>query len=683
MNKKIISFFVAIFFIFSNFTYVLAADDLTPPVITGMTWAATELHVGDKLDIEIDASDIESGISTGSYDTSIFIRHNVTFASKSALLVYDDAAQKLKGSITISSDMASGEWVFDFVSIKDEAGNRKFFRQSDFTQQYKLNVIGASSDITPPLITGMTWSAAELHIGDKLDIEIDASDTESGISTGNYDTSIFIRHNVTFQSKSALLVYDDTTQKLKGSITISSDMASGEWIFDFVSVKDKANNRKFYRQSDFTQQYKLNVIGASSDITPPLITGMTWSAAELQVGDNLNIEIDASDTESGISTGDYDTSIFIRHNVTFASKSALLVYDDTTKKLKGSIAISSDMASGEWMLDFVSIKDKANNRKFYRQSDFTQQYKFNTKSVFSGTENVSISVGTNFNPLSGVKAVSSWEGDFTYKITCTGIVDSSTEGVYLIKYEAVGKNGDIYRNYRWISVVNNPAYDEHGKMIGTYFSKGIALNFSKFIDLNLVKITRNGNIYVTGQDGSITEEGKYVLSVNSTISQVNQLESLINTYSNVASDDSAGVQPSEFEFTIDKTSPQIVESCPQTIDEGMQISADKFVKALDDSIVTYEYLGDPLWTNIGQQNIQIVAKDLAGNQVTQEVGLTIIDKCDIDKDGNVNIIDLASVAQKYNHKNTQVNWDLRFDFNKDNIVDIFDLVISSKKMIVN
>lgn len=56
------------------------------------------------------------------------------------------------------------------------------------------------------------------------------------------------------------------------------------------------------------------------------------------------------------------------------------------------------------------------------------------------------------------------------------------------------------------------------------------------------------------------------------------------------------------------------------------------------------------------------------------------DKCDINKDGIVNILDMALIAKRYNVKNTDTNWDSTFDFNNDGIVDIFDLVLCSKKI---
>ena len=47
---------------------------------------------------------------------------------------------------------------------------------------------------------------------------------------------------------------------------------------------------------------------------------------------------------------------------------------------------------------------------------------------------------------------------------------------------------------------------------------------------------------------------------------------------------------------------------------------------------------------------------------------------DLNSDGIVDIKDLAYIAQKYNLKYGEVNWDYRYDLNFDGVIDIFDLV---------
>jgi hypothetical protein len=553
MYKKSISLLVVIILIFSNVISVFAADDTTAPVVTGMTWSASELHVGEVINIEIDAYDTESGINTGTYDTSVYIKHSVSDTNKGTKLVYDEVTKKLKGSITISSDMTSGKWVLNFISVKDNANNRKYYYQSDFTQQYNLNVIGESSDVTVPVVTGMTWSASELHVGEVLNIEIDAYDTESGINTGTYDTSVYIKHSVSDTNKGTKLVYDEVTQKLKGSIAISSDMTSGKWVLNFISVKDNANNRKYYYKSDFTQQYNLNVIGETSDVTLPVVTGMTWSATELHVGEVLNIEIDAYDTESGINTGTYDTSVYIKHSVSDTNKGTKLVYDEVTQKLKGSIAISSDMASGKWVLNFISVKDNANNRKYYYQSDFTQQYMFYKKSIFSGTENMAILKGANFDPLEGVTAESPYEGNVTNKITYSGNLNTSKLGFYLIKYSLIGKSNDIYNDYRWITVTNPGNHygwdNDKGKDV-VHLNDDITVEVDSS-EKDKVKVIKNGLEIPISENSVLSEEGYYEISYQNTITTSSLMSLGVEPLS--TSDSSSNT----IGFYIDKTAPVV------------------------------------------------------------------------------------------------------------------------------
>ena len=67
-----------------------------------------------------------------------------------------------------------------------------------------------------------------------------------------------------------------------------------------------------------------------------------------------------------------------------------------------------------------------------------------------------------------------------------------------------------------------------------------------------------------------------------------------------------------------------------------------------------------------------------GNKITKE--FTAFEKEDVNEDGKIDIIDLAKVANEYNRNNNDNNWSSNCDFNKDNIIDIFDLVICSKRI---
>lgn len=63
-----------------------------------------------------------------------------------------------------------------------------------------------------------------------------------------------------------------------------------------------------------------------------------------------------------------------------------------------------------------------------------------------------------------------------------------------------------------------------------------------------------------------------------------------------------------------------------------------------------------------------------------DIQANFVEIYDINKDGKIDVLDLAAVAKNYNMKSGNVSWDSKLDFNKDGTIDIFDLVLCSKKM---
>lgn len=76
------------------------------------------------------------------------------------------------------------------------------------------------------------------------------------------------------------------------------------------------------------------------------------------------------------------------------------------------------------------------------------------------------------------------------------------------------------------------------------------------------------------------------------------------------------------------------------------------------------------------------AWNFATDKVTGDITLyaNFADICDVNKDRKVNILDLASIAEKYNKTSTGAGWNQQYDFNGDGIIDLFDLVLCSKKI---
>ena len=433
---------------------------------------------------------------------------------------------------------------------------------------------------------------------------------------------------------------------------------------------------------------------AASDTTPPSIENVIISKEEVKIGDELTIEIEASDSEYGFSESVY-CSLWLSNE----SESKLISnlrprYNINTEKFEITLTITDEFTSGRWYVRQIGLYDNAGNYESKWWYD-ASTYSFTVISSFIGTANKSIKKGESFNPLEGVVASNNIDGDFTDKITYTGNVDTNTEGIYLIKYHAVGDSGYTYRDYRWITVVNNIIIGEDGTE-EVYFNKDIELNISEIISSNSMKVTKDGQEYYLNENGVITEEGIYNISFDDTpnaretyskeeLNEINEIkkqaeENEKNVISKMTTKASDIQSENQLQFIIDKTVPEIIEIKTIDVVEDEAINAEEVVLATDKyNKVFYSYVTEPTWSKIGQQKVNIKISDAAGNCLIKEITLNVTDKCDLDKNGEVDILDLAKVSCNYNSNELSDNWNIRYDFNKDGIVDLFDLVFCSRR----
>ncbi|SHI97003.1 dockerin type I domain-containing protein [Clostridium intestinale] len=75
--------------------------------------------------------------------------------------------------------------------------------------------------------------------------------------------------------------------------------------------------------------------------------------------------------------------------------------------------------------------------------------------------------------------------------------------------------------------------------------------------------------------------------------------------------------------------------------------------------------------DLGNADIEIVSKD---GVVLKEFKLKVIRSRDVNKDTQIDILDLSAVASQYNKTNKEPNWNENLDINGDNIIDLYDLV---------
>ena len=96
----------------------------------------------------------------------------------------------------------------------------------------------------------------------------------------------------------------------------------------------------------------------------------------------------------------------------------------------------------------------------------------NDKPVISGADNISIKEGTPFNPITGVTATDTEDGNITKDIKVTGIVDTDKPGKYELTYTVTDKDGNtttvkrtVIVNPKMVAINNIPVIKAENKTI--------------------------------------------------------------------------------------------------------------------------------------------------------------------------------------------------------------------------
>ncbi len=650
MKKKILCFLIIII-VFMNTLPAYAQSDTIPPVINNITISNKEgIKPGDTLNIIIEASDKESG-----FDENTICSLKLYNGSRLISFLkpkYNINTGNFELNYKIPTNMQNGNWWINSLTLYDKADNYTILNNLDQTK-YNFNVISDITDTTPPVINNIIIPNKEaVKPGDTLGITIEVSDEESGFDE-NTICSLKLYNGsrlISFLKPK----YNINTGNFELNYKIPTDMQNGNWWINSLTLYDKADNYTILNNLDQTK-YNFKVVNYANDNTAPSIDNVNILNKEVMQGDTLGVTIEVSDEESGF---DENTICSLKlYNGSRLISFLRPKYNVNTGKFELSYKIPTDMQSGNWWVNSLIVYDKADNYIILNNVE-QSKYNFNVKSSFNGTENKVIKKGEEFNPLKGVTFFNNLEGDLTNKLEYYGKININKEGLYLIKYLVKGNNGDIYEDYRWITVCDTESVDNL-----SYFKSDVEVNISG-IDDKILNMVKDGQEYNNANDGILNEEGEYTIS----------LKDITKARSNEEGDKAIN-------FVIDKTLPTIDGINIKSIIEDEQYDASQFLNASDNrGQVNIEFVSELNWSQVGLQNITLGVKDLAGNYIEKTIEVNIKDKCDLNDDGIVDILDLSDVSLKYNKKKDEINWNSRLDFNKDNIIDIFDLVLCTKRI---
>ena len=197
MKKRVLPVMLCILLVLSCAPTALAADDTTPPAMTGVTLNSTSLVRGDTLTVSVMATEQESGLDTAKCSVH-FICQDPTDSEKTI----DDFIVRLntlidggiQGSIVLDK-RRGGTFKLEALSLTDLRDNTSSY--SGYDGNIPDVSFSLTSDYTPepepepvlPTITGLEVSKSTAKVGDTITYTLTAADS-SGVASANMQLQV-------------------------------------------------------------------------------------------------------------------------------------------------------------------------------------------------------------------------------------------------------------------------------------------------------------------------------------------------------------------------------------------------------------------------------------------------------------------------------------------------------------
>lgn len=244
---------------------------------------------------------------------------------------------------------------------------------------------------------------------------------------------------------------------------------------------------------------------------------------------------------------------------------------------------------------------------------------------------------------------------------------------------------------------NTNKFEQLGGNIATGYIYGISIaedngnvyvSYSNFYDSDKVRVKKYsegawnevGTLDITAKESSlVAKEGNLYLAVG--VKTIRVYEFKDNAWSKIG-EDLAGIEgrfpilqllDDKLYLAYNDTSTNEIKvkvfNGSEWVQDGVRVTDKSVVKTNFKILNGTAYMG----YLSGDGVVQVKKRVLKENIVEYEVE-------DVDKNGVVDIEDIAKIAFKYGVDNTNDSFQGKLDINKDSIIDIFDLVLVSKKI---
>lgn len=517
---------------------------------------------------------------------------------------------------------------------------------------------------------------------------------------------------------------------LRGTIDISKYSKSGYWYTDRIVVIDSAGNQRFDGMDDFG--WKLYINNEDEDIIAPeyvqnsLDLNVTEELIENRKVKKLNVSWDVNENKAMKDYNGVYASLINKDTIQYRMET-WGIYNLDSKKANIEFYLTEYMQSGRYGVLDIMMVDQANNVGHKHFSDSDQDEKIKTVEIVSENPD-SAAPEIDLNKIY-VKATPTKpeapDGETLVEITYyakddksglgqVGYILRDPQGIAHAEYHyhenfyTMFFNGDptAWKEYK-INVVL-PRGSSPGiwglETINVMDKAGNRKSYNFAENINF-QVNTNSNVNISTLD----ETSEYDAIINFESVEAKQGDEIIvpiilNNYTN------EGINNFNFTIKFNQEDLELIDVLAgihitnaedikynildngtayimfndetqgsRNINNNGNVLNLKFkINENADKSVQYINIVEDSFRNKDIANINL--KQLKLNIESGKIDLIGYAKTDVDLSGETNVLDLAKVSIKYNKNQNDSEWEEILDINKDGIIDIFDLILISKKL---
>ena len=348
--------------------------DTAPPTVTDISLSSSSVTAPGQITVTARISDDISGVN------SCFVSFRDTETDSDLYCSLSTNSNGIHtGTIQVDEHTNSGTYVIEYVSLSDKAGNHEYYygegspsyansstsKLPDSLASLSFAVVNQNPvDTTPPTVTDISLSPASITAPGQITVTVSTTDDISGVN------SCFVSFRNT-ETGSILDCYPrlNSSGTFTGTIQVGEYDNSGTYVIDSVFLSDNAGNSEDYygkgnayyasHEPKLPDSLASLSFSVKPDTTPPTVTDISLSSSTVNASGQITVTVTASDDASGVDS----CRVSFRYAEDSCLGCSLTLNSDGT--FTGSVQVDEHTNSGTYVIEYVSLSDKAGNYATY------------------------------------------------------------------------------------------------------------------------------------------------------------------------------------------------------------------------------------------------------------------------------------------------------------------------------